>query len=229
MTSETRTTWGLRFLALSLALVAWFFLSFTEKERLSETTLEPFVQYNTSRNFMVLNPVEKVRVRLRGRASRVSVLNPAQVSVVVDLRDQTEGTREVALGPRNVSAPDGLEFISIEPNLIPLQIDRVTAEMKPVDPNLTGEPAAGAVAGQAQVLPASVLVSGPVSRLSQIVALTTTPVKLDGHALDFEESVAVVSPDPLVRVQQPAVVTVRVPLQIPESAGGGGAGRGNNP
>jgi hypothetical protein len=108
-----------------------------------------------------------------------------------------------------------------------LQIDRVTAEMKPVDPNLTGEPAAGAVAGQAQVLPASVLVNGPVSRLSQIVALTTTPVKLDGHAFDFEESVAVVSPDPLVRVQQPAVVTVRVPLQIPESAGGGG--RGNNP
>jgi len=144
------------------------------------------------------------------------------VSVVVDLRDQTEGTLEVALGARNVSAPDGLEFISIEPNLIPLQIDRVTAEMKPVDANLTGEPAAGAVAQTPEVIPASVLVNGPVSRLSQIAALTTTPVKLDGHALDFEETVAVVSPDPLVRVQQPAVVTVRVPLQIPGSGGGGG-------
>jgi YbbR domain-containing protein len=206
---------------MALALVAWFFFSFTEKERLSETTLEPFVQYNTGRNYLVLNPVEKVRVRLRGPASRVSVLNPVQVSVVVDLRDQVEGTKEVALGARNVSAPDGLELVSIEPNLIPLQIDRVTNEMKPVDANLSGEPAAGAQVQTPEVIPPAVLVNGPVSRLSQIGALTTTPVQLDGHALDFEETVAVVSPDPLVRVVQPAVVTVRVPLAIPGPGPGG--------
>jgi len=49
--------------------------------------------------------------------------------------------------------------------------------------------------------------------------LTTTPIDLTGHALDFKEQVAVVSPDPLVKVVQPSVVTVQVPLKVPQAGG----------
>jgi YbbR domain-containing protein len=71
------------------------------------------------------------------------------------------------------------------------------------------------VAREVQVIPDKVLVSGPESRLRAVNHLVTTAVDLDGHALDFEETAAVLSPDPLIKVLQPAVVTVRVPMQPP--------------
>jgi hypothetical protein len=40
-------------------------------------------------------------------------------------------------------------------------------------------------------------------------------VDLTGHALDFQEQAAVLPPDPLVNVVQPAVVTVRILMEIP--------------
>ena len=48
-------------------------------------------------------------------------------------------------------------------------------------------------------------------------------VFIRGHALDFEESVAVVSPDPLVQVLQPVVV-VRIELDIPNTGDSDEAG-----
>ncbi len=214
-------TWGLRLLALALAILAWFFVSVGDRERRSETLVEPFVQYNTPRNLTILNPQEKVRVQVRGPTSKISSLNPFQINVVVDLRGAEPGTSEVALGPENVVLPDGLEVVSIQPNLLPISIDRVVTEMKPVEARLTGEPAAGAIAQKPEVFPPLVLVSGPESRLNEITALATTPVRLTGHALDFEEQAAVVSPDPQVKVLQPAVVTIRVPMEIPNTAAPG--------
>jgi hypothetical protein len=49
--------------------------------------------------------------------------------------------------------------------------------------------------------------------LAHTNALSTLPVSLDGHALTFDESVAVVPPDPLIQIGQPSQVTVRVPIQ----------------
>lgn len=220
--SENGTRWGLRTLALALAILAWFFFSFEDRERLAETTLEPLVNYNPPRGFTILNPEERVRVQVSGSPSRISTINPFQVSVMVDLSDNTEaGTVEALLGAENVDLPEGIEFVSITPNLLALTLDEVVEDLKPVDVRLVGEPAAGAIAQTPEVLPPRVLVRGPRSRLSQVQALTTSPVSLDGHALDFEEPVAVVSPDPLVTILQPVVVTVRVPMEIPEIGNSG--------
>ena len=67
------------------------------------------------------------------------------------------------------------------------------------------------------VTPPRILVRGPESHVRQVLALSTTPVSLDGHALDFVETAAVVSSDPLVTVLQPVVVTVSVPMEIPST------------
>ena len=215
--TENGARWGLRLLAVALAILAWFFFSFEERERLAETTVEDFVQYNPPRDHMILNPQEKVRVQVKGPPSRIANLNPFQIAVVVDLSDSEAGTMEVSLGPENVDLPDGLEVVSIQPSLFPLTLDRIVKEFKPVDVDLTGEPAAGAIALTPVVTPPRILVRGPESHVRQVLALSTTPVNLDGHALDFVETAAVVSPDPLVTVLQPVVVTVRVPMEIPST------------
>ncbi len=210
-----RNLWGLRLLAVAIAVLAWFFVTLQKREEVSERSIDAAVTYSPPRGFIVLDPVQRVRVQLRGRTSRVRNLNPFVVDVLVDVSRSEHGSAEVHLAPENVIVPDGIEVLSIDPNVLRVRLDREVQAMLPVQARLVGEPAAGAVVQDVDVRPSRVLVSGPESRLREIGSLSTTAVDLDGHALDFEETAAVLSPDPLIKVVQPAVVTVRVPMQPP--------------
>lgn len=214
--SARRNVWGLRALAVGIAILAWFFVTVQKREEVSERSIDAAVTYSPPRGFIVLDPVQRVRVQLRGRTSRIRNLNPFVVDVLVDVSRGERVSEEVRLAPENVIVPDGIEVLSIDPNVLRVRLDREIQQLLPVRPRLVGEPAAGAVVQDVEVRPSRVLVSGPESRLREIGFLSTTAVDLDGHALDFEETAAVLSPDPLIKVVQPAVVTIRVPLQQPQ-------------
>ena len=218
--SERRNLWGLRLLALALAVLAWFLATADRREtRTGNTAVEASVNYSTQEQMMILEAVEEVRVGIRGTSSQIQNLNPFQVSVSVDLRNAETGTREVNLTPRDVLLPEGLEVISIEPNQFVVELDRVVQEIRPVEENLVGEPAAGAVVLSSEVVPQQVLISGPESLVSELRSLVTSPVSLNGHALDFEQRAQVVSPNAKIQIVQPVVVTVRVELEIPTVGG----------
>ncbi|HKI85989.1 MAG TPA: hypothetical protein VKA53_04510, partial [Thermoanaerobaculia bacterium] len=136
--SERRNIWGLRLLALALAILTWFFVSVEKRERLSEKVVEASVTYNTARNYMVLEPVQKVAVRVRGVNSKVRNLNPFMVDVVVDLPESAKHQVDIHLGPDNVILPDGLDVVSIDPNILHLDLDRVITQMIPIRPKLVG-------------------------------------------------------------------------------------------
>jgi YbbR domain-containing protein len=221
--SESARTWGLRLLALGIAIGLWFSVSFEGREVLSERLIEAAVSYNRPRGFVILDPVPSVNVRLRGSSKAIRHLNPYMVDVQVDVKQNQPGTATVPLGPENVLMPDGIEVVSIEPNVIRVELDREVTQRLPVVPQIVGEPAAGSTIQEPEVFPNQVLASGPESLLAKTESLTTRPVDLTGHALTFEETVQVVTPDPLIQVVQPSKVSVRVPLQPPASGQGGAA------
>jgi len=223
--NETSRTWGLRLLALSIAVGFWFSVSFEEREALSERLVEASVSYNRPRGFVILDPVRIVNVRLRGSSKLIRQLNPYQVNVQVELAQTQPGTVTVNLGPENVLMPDGLEVVSIEPNAIRVELEREISQRLPVVPRLVGEPAAGSIVEEPAVFPNLVLVTGPESLLAKVQSLSTRPVDLSGHALSFEETVAVVTPDPLIQVVQPSKVSVLVPMHQPGTADGADAAR----
>jgi YbbR domain-containing protein len=208
--------WGLRVLALGIAVGLWFNFAFEAREAPSERLVEAGVSYNRPRGSIVLDPVPSVNVRLRGSSKAIRRLSPFQVSVQVDLSRYPPGTSTVQLGPENVLMPDNLEVVSIEPPFIRVELEREVTQRLPVIPKLVGEPAAGATVEQPDVLPNQVLVTGPVSRITKAGSLSTEPISLDGHGLTFEVTVAVVSPDPLIQIVQPFRVLVRVILQPPQ-------------
>ena len=218
--SERKSLWGLRLLALGLGVLAWFLATGERRESRTETTfVEPFINYTTSEQMMILKSVEKVKIGIRGTSSQIQNLNPFQVSVGVDLRDAEKGAREVTLAPRDVLLPEGLEVFSIEPQSIVVELDRVVQEIRLVEATLIGEPAAGAQVLDSEVLPPQVLVSGPESLVAGLQSLATSPVSLDGHALNFDERAQVVSPNAKIQIVQPMVVTVRISLEVPTVGG----------
>jgi YbbR domain-containing protein len=216
--NEWARTWGLRLLALGIAIGIWFNASVEDRLVSSEKVVEAAVSYNIPHGFMVINPLPTVNVRLSGSKKATRQLIPYMVNVQVELSQRQVGLASVPLTPENVLVPDGLEVVSIEPNTVQVDLEREVTLRLPVFPKLIGEPAAGSTVGEPEVFPNQVLVSGPEPMLSRIDSLSTRPISLDGHALTFEESVAVLSPDPLIQISQPTKVTVKVPMQQPSVA-----------
>jgi YbbR domain-containing protein len=213
--TDSGRDWGLRLIALGIAIGIWFNASVEDRLVSSEKVVEASVSYISPRGFVVINPVQNVNVRLGGSKKAIRQLNSSMVDVQVDLSRRPPGVNEITLSSENVLAPDGLEVAMVEPGTIRVDLEREITQRLPVVPKLTGEPAAGSVLQEPEVFPSQVLVTGPESTLARVESLITRPISLDGHALTFEESVAVIAPDPLIQIVQPAKVTVRVPLRPP--------------
>lgn len=210
--SEGARTWGLRLLALSIAIGFWFSASFEDREVFSERTIEASVSYNRPIGFLMIDPPGTVNVRVRGSSKQVRQLNPFMVSVQVDLPG-AEGQAVANLGPENVLMPEGLEVVAIDPNTIRVDLEKEISQRITVVPEVVGEPAAGNRADKPEVYPNQVLVTGPASLLARTPSLGTRPISLAGRNATFEETVAVVSPSPLIQILQPTKVSVRVPIE----------------
>lgn len=216
--SDGLRTWGLRLLALGIAVGLWFNSSFEDREAMSERLVEASVSYGRPQGFVVLDPVQGVSVRLRGSSKRIRQLNPDLVDIQVNLPAQ-KGPTTVNLGPENVLLPDGLEVISIEPNAIKVELEPEVSRSLRVVPEIVGQAAAGARVEEPEVFPNQVLVTGPESLLARTAVLRTRPVSLAGRSATFEESVPVVPPDPLIQIVQPSRVSVKVTIQPPPETG----------
>lgn len=211
--SDGLRTWGLRLLALGIALGLWFDVSFEDREVQSERLIEASVSYTRPKGFVVLDQVQSVSVRVRGSARQIRQLNPDLVDVQVDLTGVPPGLSTVPLGPEHLLMPDGVEVVSIEPNSIRVELEREVSVRLPVKPEIVGKASPGSRVEEAEVYPNQVLVTGPESLVAATEVLRTRPVSLAGHNATFEESVAVVSPDPLIQIVHPSRVSVRVPIQ----------------
>lgn len=207
--------WGLRLLALGIAIGIWFNASVEDRLVSSEKEVEANVIYDRPSGFMILDPVRRVNVRLLGSQRAIRQLNPYQVDVQVELTPRQEGTVRIPLGPEDVLAPEGLEVVSIEPSSISVNLEREVSQRVPVIPRIEGTPAGGAEAGEPEVFPNQALVTGPESMVRRLGSLTTVPIRLDGRSATFEILVAVASPNDMIQIVQPSQVTVRIPLQVP--------------
>jgi len=63
---ETARTWGLRLLAVGIAIGIWFNASLQDRLASSERLVEASVSYNRPRGFIIINPVPTLNVRLAG-------------------------------------------------------------------------------------------------------------------------------------------------------------------
>jgi YbbR domain-containing protein len=216
--------WPLRLLALTAALVAWFFASYLpDLERRTEPRVERELDaqftYEVREGFMILNPEQRVQVRVRGPEEQVRNLRPGDVDVEVPFPDpvDTNAPNVVPLGPSNVTLPEGLEVTGLSLERLTLLIDeRITKEV-PVIPELTGEPAAGARVQRDQILvvPATVNIEGPRRKIERIDRARTEPIDLTRHGLTFTQTARVTVDDSDTRVVGVTVVTVEVPMTTP--------------
>ncbi len=191
-------------------------VKFTVTEQLSERVIEAQVSYSSPAGDIVsYDLVDKVKVGLRGRESEIARLTVLNVGVFVEVPEGRLGPVDVNLTPANVHTQGSFEVISLVPNRFTIQVEPKLEATVRIVARLMGEPAAGARHLEPIVRPPEARVSGPESHVRQVSELIA-PVRLEGHARTFTDTVLVASPSPLVQVVEPTFVEVEVPMEEPE-------------
>ena len=206
---------GPKVAALFLAVVVWFVVSAPRRERTSERAFNaPLSLLSMPRDFIITTPVpDSLTVRLRGRRTELARLSSQSLELPVDLSwVQQAGEASITLRPQLLNVPPEVEVVSIEPNKLRFRVEPLRHKRVRIRPFLVGEVPPGFLVGETAVSPDNALVSGPASQVSVITEASTERINLTGRTATFQQSVAVVSESPLVRVVQPLTTQVTVPI-----------------
>jgi YbbR domain-containing protein len=205
---------GLKLLALFLALVVWFIVSEPRRERVSERAFAaPLSLIGMPRDMIITTPVpDSVSVRLRGRSSEVRSMSSQNLEVTVDISWAQPGEATITLRPQALNVPPDVEVVSIEPNKVRFRVEQLRQRAVAIRPFLVGQLPAGYVAGDPTLAPDQALVSGPASQVRNVSEVATERIIMTGRTETFTQSVAVVSDSPLVRIVQPLLAQVTVPV-----------------
>ena len=208
------SNWPLKLLSLLLAVTLWFVVSAPRRESVYERAYAvPLTLAGMPRDFVMTTPVpDTVSVRLRGRASDLRSLSSANLEVPLDLRTVVPGDITITIRPQAVNVPPQVEVVSLDPSRVRFRVEEVRQKVVPIRPFLVGQPPAGYSVGDVTVEPDHALVSGPTSQIRNLSEVATERVIMTGRTAGFVQNVAVVSDSSLIRIIEPLMTQVTVPV-----------------
>jgi YbbR-like protein len=196
---------GWKLLSLAVAFVIWALVA-SEPELATFATVR--VEYKNLSDQLEIGsePVETVVHELRGPSGelRGETVKPA---VILDAAGVTPGQRTFTIGNGNVRLPRGVHLVRAIPSEVRLMFEPRAEREVPVQARFTG---VSPPPGRFHVIPRTVRIEGPRSRVSRIAAAVTDPVDAAGLTAIKEFRVNVILEDPYVRLKSPQQATVEV-------------------
>ncbi len=154
--------------ALALALFLWFWVLFTQRTLIVETTVRVSVTARDIGSDLVLErALPAVQVRLRGMKEDLGA-GPPQVEVSVSCAGLPAGRHVL---PVEVTVPENATLAEVKPPRVEVIIEPVVSEAKPVELKLAGALPPGYELSGAEADPKFAQVSGPRSRVNRVTRL----------------------------------------------------------
>lgn len=210
--------WGsnlpLKALSLFLAFTLWFVVSAPRRERLSERAFAvPLSLVGMPRDLVITTPVpDTVSVRLRGRTSDLRSVSSQNLEVTLNLGWAAPGEATITLGPQAINVPPEIEVVSIDPTKVHFRVEQVRQKVVPIRALLVGQTPAGYTVGDLTLTPDQALVTGPASQVRTLSEVATERIIMTGRTETFVQNVAVVSDSSLIRIVDPLLTQVTVPV-----------------
>jgi hypothetical protein len=185
------------------------------------TSVPASVRYRNVPPDLELNsdPIERLFLKVRGPATRLTVTSLSQTALVLDLRGVLQpGEQTFTIDESNLTLPAGVTLVRVVPSQVRVRLERRTAKDVPIEVRFAGPPPTGYRVARQDLQPSSVRIVGPESRLEHIGSVQTDPVDLSSKLGNAEFRVPVFLPDALVRFEDSnPIVTLRVTLEkIPQ-------------
>lgn len=151
---------------------------------------------------------ETVSVRLRGPRDIVRNIMPNQIAVIADMSNKEPGDRVIQLKTRDVSAPEGIEVLQIDPGTIRLRIEPTTRKRVKVAPDVVGTVKDGYEIYRVSIDPPIVEIQGPESQVAKVESVSTESIQLFERTSSFVATVDVDHPNHSIRVVTPGLISL---------------------
>jgi len=199
MSSWVVRRWHLKLLALALAVAVW--VAVTGEGRGVQDFRVPVDVVLSAGATLSGTPPANVTVRLRGPDSLLRRMDPYDLTLRVDLRDEAGGERTVQLTPRNVAGvPRDVEVASIDPDRLRLGVARKKRREVQVVPTIVGKPPRGYQVYRAVAQPEALMVEGPETKISAVTRLATDAIHVEARSEPFTARVGAIPDGGDVRV-----------------------------
>jgi YbbR domain-containing protein len=204
----TSQNFGLKIVALALAVAAWWFVAGESKVLVSFTV--PLEIRNVPMGLTMTNkPEQAVDVRLSGPSSLLSGLRPSEISAGVDLTAARAGRQFFTMDDRVVKVPPGIKVQRIFPSSIEVILDRTERRVIPVSVRIGGGAAVRRRVAKVEIDPLSVEIEAlpevftrmPVVYTEEVVPERTEGVHSAIVRVETREAHARIVGDPNVRVK----------------------------
>ena len=143
---------------------------------------------------------QTVSVRVRGPRDLVRNIMPNQIAVVADLSGKDPGDRVIQLKTSNVSRPEDIDVLQIDPGTIRLRLESTTHKKVKVEPELIGAVRDGFEVYHVTAQPSMVEIQGPESEVAKVDSVSTESVQLVDRTSNFGTAVDIDHPNPAIRV-----------------------------
>lgn len=169
MAGILRRNLAMKLLSLVVAMLLWFYVT-NEQAPVEQTTMNVRVEAQQLRSdYSLITKLDTVKVSLQGTKNALSSLTDDKIVAYIDLSNVKPGTNEVDV---RVKAPAGIKALQINPARLTVNIDVTEKKEVPVKINISGNPAAGYIAGLPKLNPTVVTIKGPARFLKQIAYVT---------------------------------------------------------
>ncbi|MFN7926879.1 MAG: CdaR family protein [Blastocatellia bacterium] len=206
-----RENWHLKLLSLVVAFALFAVARQPSREILLVNV--PLEYINIASGLEISGDFQShVNVRVSGPRDVVQGLTASQLEVKADLGNKTAGERVIQINPADVNKPNKVEIRRIEPQSIELTLEPTRHKTVPIKPQLVGAPPAGYEYWVTQLLPPSVEIEGPESKVAAVESIPTETIQLDGRQQDFQLRVDLETSRQGVRLTNvaPTLLTVRI-------------------
>jgi uncharacterized protein (TIGR00159 family) len=167
--------------SLALAILFWATLIIAQGEKLEKVLTVP-VEYTASPAHLVLvgDKQQESRLHLAGSKSDLGAVNPAHLSVKIDLSKAVSGKHTFLITSDNIRLPRGVDLLDVEPSSVTLTLAELKLHEILVKPQFVGKLPSGLKIQSIALNPRMVwALSPPVENKEKPLNLTTTPIYLE--------------------------------------------------
>lgn len=205
----------LKFIAAVLTLALYIWVS--EDRETVVAGFAPVQMVVPDSMALVSDPIDRVKVTIRGRWSDVHRFDASQLDPIrLDL-SPTDRDSIVTITANMVRVPPGLRVTNIEPSSVYVDLEREIRKTVSVSPQLSGETASSFSIESVEASPSTVTLIGPRSRLDPITSVPTEPIDISGRSTSLTTQARLRTEDGLVRPESDDPVVVNIVVSTLEA------------
>jgi len=155
-----------------------------------------------------------VTLQIKGYKYLVEPLLTRELIYPIDFSNLQTGTVNLAIDPLKLQLPEGIEVLSINPDLLTFQMERIVEKEIPVRLTVSGTPAKSCVLSEIYLKPGVIIFNGPENILKdkKVTEFYTRELLLDDVNESFSKELPLVMEESLVPFVSKRIVRVDVTL-----------------